>query len=261
MGIIGVLVIVVLSLVFNVDPQALMNQAQQAGPAPAGNAASTDDLSPEEQAQGVFASQVLALTEDVWSELLAQRGLRYQPPNMVLFSRQVRSACGVASSASGPFYCPADSKLYIDTSFFDELSERFGAPGDFARAYVIAHEVGHHIQNLMGTTDKLDAMRGRVSEREMNAMSVRLELQADFYAGVFAHHLQGRDRILERGDIDEAIRCAAQIGDDRLQSSAGGAVVPDSFTHGTSEQRARWFLKGFETGDISQGDTFQAERL
>jgi uncharacterized protein len=262
-GGLGMVVLVIIAMLFNVDVQPLLNQVQQAQPGQVqpGQADGERELTAEEEAQGVFASQVLALTEDVWGKLLQQYGVRYQEPGLKLFSGSVDSQCGAAGSEMGPFYCPADSKIYIDLSFFEDLSNRFGAPGDFARAYVIAHEVGHHIQNLMGTTDKIDAMRGRVSEVEMNDLSVRLELQADFYAGVFAHHLQGIDRILERGDIEEAIRCAGQIGDDRLQKAAGRRVSKESFTHGSSEQRQRWFQKGFDTGDLSQGDTFAATRL
>lgn len=263
LGGLGLVVILILGALFGVDVQPLVNQMQRgAGPQQlGGDAGEPRELTADEEAQGVFVSQVLALTEDVWGGLLQQYGVRYQEPKLVLFSKVDRSGCGVAQSATGPFYCPADSTIYIDTSFFDDLQNRFGAPGDFARAYVIAHEVGHHIQNLMGTTDKMDAMRGRIPEVEMNQMSVRLELQADFYAGVFAHYLKGEDRILERGDIEEALQCAMAIGDDRLQKASGGRVVPDSFTHGTSEQRQRWFLKGFETGDLAQGDTFKATRL
>ena len=264
LGGVGLLILLLLGAFFGVDVQPLVNQMQQGQQGVGQGGPGVDEpreLSAEEEAQGVFVSQVLALTEDVWGELLQQYGVRYQEPKLVLFSQVDNSGCGVAQSATGPFYCPRDSTIYIDTSFFNDLQNRFGAPGDFARAYVIAHEVGHHIQNLMGTTDKLDALRGRVSETEMNKLSVRLELQADFLAGVFAHHLQGKDRILERGDIEEAIRCAMQIGDDRLQKAAGGRVVPDSFTHGTSEQRKNWFLKGFESGDLADGDTFNAKEI
>ena len=259
------LIVVVVAMLMGEDPQNLIPQGD-AGPlvglgGGAENAAPTRQLSPEEIAQGDFAAQVLALTEDVWNPLLAEYGVDYKEPTLVLFSRQVDSACGSASSATGPFYCPGDSKLYLDTSFFQQLSDDLQAPGDFARAYVIAHEVGHHIQNLLGRTDWMDNQRGSLSKEEMNALSVRLELQADFYAGVFAHHLRGKDRILEAGDIDEALECASRIGDDRLQKQARGYAVPETFTHGTSEQRKRWFRKGFETGDPAQGDTFSAERL
>ncbi len=217
------------------------------------------DATSDEAAQ--FVSVVLADTEEVWQELFSQMGREYQEPRLVLFSDQVRSACGFASAAVGPFYCPADGVVYIDLSFYDLLSRRFGASGDFAQAYVIAHEVGHHVQNLLGISGQIDAQRGRVSERELNQLSVRLELQADFLAGVWAHHAQRRFDILEPGDIEEALTAANAIGDDTLQHRTQGHVVPDSFTHGTSEQRVRWFRLGFETGDISQGDTFTADRL
>jgi len=204
---------------------------------------------------------VLADTEDVWTQLFQEMGSRYEQPKLVLFSGQVRSACGMASSASGPFYCPADRNVYIDLVFYQELKQRFGAPGDFAQAYVIAHEVGHHVQNLLGISDKVQAMRGRVSEAEYNQMSVRLELQADFFAGVWAHHADRMKGILEEGDVEEALGAANAIGDDTLQRQTQGHVVPDSFTHGSSEQRMRWFLKGLKTGDLSQGDTFSAKNL
>jgi predicted metalloprotease len=185
----------------------------------------------------------------------------YREPTLVLFTGQVASGCGNASSATGPFYCSADEKLYIDLSFYEELRSRFQAPGDFAQAYVIAHEVGHHVQHLMGITDRVHSMRGQLSETEYNKQSVRLELQADFFAGVWAHHAQKMQNILEAGDIEEALGAATAIGDDRLQKQATGEVVPDSFTHGTSAQRVRWFKKGFETGDINQGDTFNTDDL
>ena len=208
-----------------------------------------------------FVSTVLASTEDVWTAQFRAAGGAYQPPGLVLFRGATRTACGVGQSAMGPFYCPADQKVYIDLSFYDDLSSRFGAPGDFAQAYVIAHEVGHHVQNLLGISDKVDAARGRVSKGEFNALSVRLELQADFFAGVWAHHAQKVRDILEAGDIEEAMRCAAAIGDDRLQMQAKGYVVPESFTHGTAAQRAKWFRKGLESGDMSAGDTFSANPL
>lgn len=226
-------------------------------------------LSPQEQAadeeRAQFVSTVLAFTEDVWNEQFAKSSQDYPEPTLVLFRDAVQSGCGNASSASGPFYCPADQKLYIDLSFYDELQSRFGAPGDFAMAYVIAHEVGHHIQTLMGTSEKMARLRSQVSREEYNQYSVRMELQADFLAGVWAHYMQGKTinghPVLERGDIEEALNAANAIGDDRLQREAQGHVVPESFTHGTSEQRMYWFKKGFETGDIRQGDTFNATRL
>jgi len=208
-----------------------------------------------------FVSVVLADTEDVWNTLFSGQGEDYPEPTLVLFKDAVQSACGSASSATGPFYCPADRKVYIDLSFYDELKNRFGAPGDFAMAYVVAHEVGHHIQNVLGTSDKVSQMRGRVSEKEYNQLSVRLELQADFLAGVWAHHAEKMKKILEEGDIEEALGAANAIGDDKLQKESQGYVVPDAFTHGTSAQRVKWFKRGFDTGDINQGDTFSASDL
>jgi predicted metalloprotease len=208
-----------------------------------------------------FTKVVMADTEDVWGKLYSQTGNQYRAPTLVLFRDGVQSACGMASSASGPFYCPGDQQVYIDLSFFKELQERFNAPGDFAMAYVIAHEVGHHIQYLNGTTDKMANLRQRVAQEEYNRYSVKLELQADFLAGVWAHHAQEMKNILEAGDIEEALNAASAIGDDRLQKETQGRVSPESFTHGTSAQRVYWFKKGFQTGDINQGDTFNAEDL
>ncbi len=222
-------------------------------------------LSAEEQAadeeRATFVKVVLGYTEDVWDELFSQQGKQYQQPTLVLFRGRVQSACGFASSASGPFYCPADRELYIDLSFYEELKSRFNAPGDFAMAYVVAHEVGHHVQKLMGTTDKMQNLRGQVSEEEYNKYSVMLELQADFFAGVWAHHAQQMKNILEAGDLDEALNAANAIGDDRLQQQSQGYIVPESFTHGTSQQRHYWFKKGFDTGDLSQGNTFEDPSL
>jgi predicted metalloprotease len=208
-----------------------------------------------------FTKVVMADTEDVWGKLYSQTGNQYRAPTLVLFRDGVQSACGMASSASGPFYCPGDQQVYIDLSFFKELQERFNAPGDFAMAYVIAHEVGHHIQYLNGTTDKMANLRQRVAQEEYNRYSVKLELQADFLAGVWAHHAQEMKNILEAGDIEEALNAASAIGDDRLQKETQGRVSPESFTHGTSAQRVYWFKKGFQTGDMNQGDTFNAEDL
>ena len=211
----------------------------------------------EENERAEFVSVVLKDTEDVWNALFDQElHADYQEPSLVLFSQSDQSGCGFASAATGPFYCPLDKSVYIDLSFADELAQRFGAAGDFALAYVVAHEVGHHVQNLLGTSDKVQAARQGMSEVEGNKLSVALELQADFYAGVWASHAQKMKHILEPGDIEEALRAANAIGDDRLQKQAQGYVVPDAFTHGTSEQRMYWFRKGFETGDIKQGDTF-----
>jgi hypothetical protein len=211
----------------------------------------------KENELAAFSATILANTEDVWNELLEN----YREPTLVLFNGSVASACGMASSATGPFYCPGGEKLYLDLSFFDEMERRLNAPGDFAQAYVIAHEVGHHIQKITGISDKVQRLRGQLSTAEYNKYSVRLELQADFFAGVWANHSQQMTRMMEAGDLQEALNAANAIGDDRLQKEASGRVVPDSFTHGTSEQRMRWFKKGFDTGDISQGDTFNANPL
>lgn len=211
----------------------------------------------EENELAQFVSVVLKDTEDVWSELFREEfNADYEEPSLVLFSGSDQSGCGFASAATGPFYCPPDRSVYIDLSFANDLSQRFGAAGDFAMAYVVSHEVGHHIQNLLGTSDKVQAARQQMNEVEGNRLSVALELQADFYAGVWANHAQKMKQILEPGDIEEALRAANAIGDDRLQKQSQGYVVPDAFTHGTSEQRMYWFKKGYETGDIRQGDTF-----
>lgn len=251
----GTLIILGLALLLGVNPQAVLQQAAQQPR----QAAGPPDPAQDELAQ--FVSVVLADTEDVWNQLFAGMGRKYREPKLVLFSDRVQSACGMATDAVGPFYCPADEKLYIDLSFYEQLRSRLDAPGDFAQAYVIAHEVGHHVQNLLGVSDKVNALRIRLNEEEFNKISVQMELQADFYAGVWAHHAQKMRDVLEQGDIEEAIGAAEAIGDDRLQRQSQGYVVPDSFTHGTSEQRVRWFRRGFETGDIEQGDTFNAERL
>jgi hypothetical protein len=214
----------------------------------------------EEKELAEFVSVVLADTEDVWTDIFAQQGLTYTDPTLVLYSGSVNSACGTASSAVGPFYCPGDSKLYIDLSFYDELQQRFKAPGDFAMAYVIAHEVGHHVQTLLGTSEKLNSLRQSLSETEYNKYQVRFELQADYLAGVWAQHAQGMN-LLEEGDLEEALTAASAVGDDTIQKQAQGYAVPDSFTHGTSEQRKRWFYKGFNTGTIEGGDTFNAAEL
>jgi uncharacterized protein len=252
----GTLVLIIVALLFGVNPLELLQQVPQGEAPPPASAPGTR---PTDEGSD-FASAILGDTEDVWTELFRQNRMQYAKPTLVIFTGNVRSACGYASAAVGPFYCPGDQKVYLDLSFFEELSRRFGAPGDFAQAYVIAHEIGHHVQNQMGTMRKVDALRSRMSEAEANQLSVRLELQADFYAGVWAHHTQKAKQILEPGDLEEALRAATAIGDDRLQRQSQGYVVPDSFTHGTSEQRMRWFRRGFETGDIAQGDTFTAAR-
>ncbi len=214
----------------------------------------------EEEELAEFASVVLADTEAVWTEIFADQGKEYFEPTLVLFNGSVKSACGVAGSSTGPFYCPGDQKLYIDLDFYQELKTKFKAPGDFAMAYVIAHEVGHHVQNELGVIDQMNEIRGKVSEEEYNKYNVRLELQADYLAGVWARHVQGKN-LLEEGDLEEAMTAASAVGDDRIQMQAQGYVVPDSFTHGTSEQRKRWFYKGYEAGDLSQWDTFSANDL
>lgn len=208
-----------------------------------------------------FVKVVLADTEDVWNKLFSDMGQDYADPTLVLFRDGVQSACGSANAAMGPFYCPGDHQVYIDLSFYQDLQTRFNAPGDFAMAYVVAHEVGHHIQSLNGTSEKVARLRQQLSEKEYNRYSVMLELQADFLAGVWAHHAQRMKGILESGDIEEALNAANAIGDDRLQKQSQGRVVPDAFTHGTSAQRMYWFKKGYETGDMSQGDTFNAPDL
>jgi len=222
-------------------------------------------MSPSEQAADdkrvEFVKKVLALTEDVWDSLFRSEGRVYKRPTLVLFRDNVQSACGLASSASGPFYCPSDEEVYIDLSFYQELEQRFQAPGDFAEAYVIAHEVGHHVQKLLGISDKLDRLRSQSSEEKSNKYSVMLELQADFLAGVWGHYAQQMKNVLDPGDLEEALNAANAIGDDRLQKEAQGYVVPETFTHGTSKQRMYWFKKGFDTGDINQGDTFNDPTL
>jgi uncharacterized protein len=226
---------------------------------------SQTEMTAEEKQQddqrAAFVKVVLAETEDTWNKIFSQSGRSYSEPTLVLFRDAVQSTCGYASSASGPFYCPGDGKLYIDLSFYEDMQNKLNAPGDFAMAYVVAHEVGHHVQNLMGTADKVARLRQQLSQAEYNRYSVKLELQADFYAGVWAHYAQRQEKILEPGDIEEALNAASAIGDDRLQQQSSGRVVPDAFTHGTSAQRMYWFKKGFETGDISQGDTFNAPDL
>ena len=208
-----------------------------------------------------FVRTVLADTEDVWRAVFRQGGGQYRDPTLVIFRGATRTACGTGQAAMGPFYCPADQKVYIDLGFYETLKSRLGAPGDFAQAYVIAHEVGHHVQNQLGISAKVDEMRGRVSKVEYNQLSVRLELQADCFAGVWAHHAQNARQILEQGDVEEAMNAAAKIGDDALQRSSGGAVVPESFTHGTSAQRQRWFNNGLQNGSVKACDTFSARSL
>lgn len=253
-GVIGVIALII-NLLMGGDTSQIPELLPQQQSQPMSTEQAAAD---EERAQ--FVKVVLAETEDVWNNIIKKQGQDYREPTLVLFRNIVQSGCGNASAASGPFYCPPDQKLYIDLSFYEELQSRFNAPGDFAMAYVIAHEVGHHVQNLLGLTDKMARERERLSEEAYNRLSVKLELQADFFAGVWAHYAN-RAKILEPGDFEEALNAANAIGDDRLQKQAQGTVVPDAFTHGTSEQRMYWFKKGFETGDPSQGDTFSDPSL
>ena len=256
-GGIGTVVLVVVYLLLGGNPQALFQSGQQAQLSQPGQ---IDSQGPRDDASK-FVAVVLADTEDAWHEIFRQMGRQYEEPKLVLFTDQTRSGCGFASGASGPFYCPEDRRVYVDLGFYKLLQERLGAGGDFAEAYVIAHEVGHHVQKLLGITDRVEAARRRVGEAEYNRLSVRLELQADFLAGVWARYADRIKHVVEAGDIEEAMRAASAVGDDRLQRRSRGYVVPDSFTHGSSEQRVRWFRRGYETGDISQGDTFNAREL
>jgi uncharacterized protein len=256
-GGIGGLILAALYVLMGGDPSQLPTFQDETS-----SSVSTEaPLNPAEEEKKQFASVVLKDTEDVWQEQFRRQGQTYREPTMVLFTDAVSSACGYAGSAVGPFYCPGDTRVYLDLSFFDDLERRFGAPGDFAQAYVIAHEVGHHVQNLLGIHEQVAQMQGRLSEQERNQLSVRVELQADYFAGVWAHHAQATKQVLEPGDLEEALNAAAAIGDDRLQRQTTGQVVPDSFTHGSSEQRIRWFRKGFESGDMTQGDTFSTDAL
>lgn len=257
-GGLGGLVIVLVAMFFGVDPGAILNQTGDEQPAVGTRPARP--ASPAEDELKRFVSVVLANTEDVWRGIFRQTGREYRDPKLFLFTDQVQSACGVAGSSAGPFYCPGDQKVYIDLAFYRDLREKLGAPGDFAQAYVIAHEVGHHVQRLLGISDKVHSAQSRASKSQANDLSVRLELQADFFAGVWANYAKKKG-LLETGDIEEALGAASAVGDDRLQRQAQGRVVPDSFTHGTSEQRVRWFRKGLETGDFKQGDTFNAPSL
>ncbi len=259
-GGIGTLVLVLIALYFGVDPSIVLQQNPLQVPDSSSRSAPTT-ASAEENRLAEFVAVVLADTEDVWQELFRSMGKTYKKPTLVLFSDAVESACGLASAAVGPFYCPADGKVYIDLSFYRDLQTRFGAPGDFAQAYVIAHEIGHHVQNLLGIAEKVNSLRSRASEAEANRLSVMMELQADCLSGVWAHHAQRTRNILEAGDIEEALNAASRIGDDRIQRQSRGYVTPDSFTHGSSAQRMRWFKRGFDTGNVGQCDTFSAESL
>ena len=257
-GIVGLLILLAIGWFLGIDPSYLLQDSstglpyQEAPPAGA---------PPEGDEQAQFVSAVLADTEDTWQQLFGQMGDDYREPTLVLFSGAVDSACGFAQAAMGPFYCPGDQKVYIDLAFFDELHRRFAAPGDFAQAYVIAHEVGHHVQNLLGIASEVQAARGQAGEPDANALSVMLELQADCFAGVWGHHADRSRNLLEEGDLEEGLTAAAAIGDDRLQRRSQGYVVPDAFTHGSSEQRVRWFRQGLTSGDPNACNTFEAGRL
>lgn len=256
-GGIGGIVIILIVLLLGGDPTSLLQNIQTTDQTTNSNYKETA----EEKELAQFVSVVLAETEDVWHNIFTDIRSKYREPKLVLFTGSVQSACGTAGASVGPFYCPGDEKLYIDLSFYKELQTKFKAPGDFAMAYVVAHEVGHHIQNLLGTMEKVQSLRSRLSQEEYNQYSVRLELQADFYAGVWAHYTDRIEGLLEEGDLEEALNAASAVGDDNIQKKMQGYVVPESFTHGTSEQRKRWFYKGYKTGDIRQGDTFNTNTL
>lgn len=257
-GTIGTLAVVIIVWILGGNPMELLNNIQTTETQ---NYASSPEATEQNNELAEFVSVVLKDTEDVWNKLFKQMGRTYREPTLVLFSQSVQSACGYSSAATGPFYCPGDEKVYIDLDFLVQLQNKLNAQGDFAIAYIIAHEVGHHVQNQLGTLDKMQRIREQESEERYNEASVRLELQADFLAGVWAHHAQKMKNILEEGDVEEALNAAASVGDDRIQMKSQGYVVPDDFTHGTSDQRLRWFSKGFKTGDFDQGDTFKAKSL
>ncbi len=259
-GIGTIVVALVGGWIFGINPLTILGLIDGSGGAPVVTEAPAHKP-PADDRGAKFVSTILADTEDVWKDVFARGNASYAQPRLVLFRGATPTACGQGQSAMGPFYCPADQKVYIDLGFYETLKTRLGAPGDFAQAYVIAHEVGHHVQNLLGISAKMEQMRGRLSQAENNAMSVRLELQADCLAGVWAHHAQNARQLLEQGDVEEAMNAAAKIGDDALQRGGGGAVVPESFTHGTSAQRQRWFANGLQNGLVKGCDTFSARNL
>jgi len=259
---IGTIVVALLgSWLLGLNPLTVLSLLTGGGAPPAQVQTAPAHRPPADDRMAKFVSTVLADTEDVWRDVFSSGGAPYQQPKLVLFRGATRTGCGAGQAAMGPFYCPADRKVYIDLGFYETLKNQLGAPGDFAQAYVIAHEVGHHVQNLLGVSAQMDQMRGRVSEAEYNRLSVRLELQADCFAGVWAHHAQNARQILEQGDVEEAMNAAARIGDDALQRAGGGAVVPESFTHGSSVQRQRWFHAGLQSGSMKSCDTFRARNL
>ena len=260
-GIGTIVVALVGGWMFGINPLTILSMLSGGGTPTAQVQQGPAQRPPADDRMAAFVSTVLADTEDVWKDVFTKGGATYQEPRLVLFRGTTQTACGQGQAAMGPFYCPGDQKVYIDLGFYETLKNQLGAPGDFAQAYVIAHEVGHHVQNLLGISSKMEQMRGRVSKVEYNALSVKLELQADCFAGVWAHHAQSARQILEQGDVEEAMNAAARIGDDALQRSGGGAVVPDSFTHGTSAQRQRWFDTGLKNGNVKTCDTFGARNL
>ena len=257
-GGLGTIVLILLAFYFGIDPTFLLQNTPVGGAPESGPPLASDG---QADPAADFISVVLADTEDTWAQIFAEAGRQYEVPNLVLFTGSVQSACGFAQAAMGPFYCPADQKAYIDLSFYQDLRDRFAAPGDFAQAYVLAHEVGHHVQNLLGLSARVQQARQQASETEANALSVRLELQADCFAGVWANRADRSRQILETGDVEEALTAASAIGDDRLQQQSRGYVTPDSFTHGSAEQRVRWFRRGLDTGDVGACDTFAARSL
>ena len=257
-GGLGALAVTIIVLLLGGNPKEVMQNLQT--PQASGQE-QTRALTAEEKEMGEFVSVILADTEDIWSQIFQQDGTQYREPKLVLFSNATDSACGYAQSATGPFYCPGDEKVYIDLSFFQEMQQRLGARGDFAWAYVIAHEVGHHVQNLLGIIEQVQEKQQGLNQQEANRLMVRMELQADFLAGVWAYHAQRMKNLLEQGDIEEGLNAAAAVGDDRIMKREQGYVVPDAFTHGTSAQRVRWFTMGLKTGDFHQGDTFAADEL
>jgi predicted metalloprotease len=255
-GGIGTVILVLVALYFGIDPSVIMQSVPVSSPPPA-----TQQQTAGKDTMSRFVSVVLADTEKTWHEVFRRYGRTYKEPKLVLFTGAVQSACGFAQAAMGPFYCPNDHKVYIDLSFYEDLKNRFQAPGDFAQAYVIAHEVGHHVQNLLGIAGKVQGAMQRADKAQANRLSVKMELQADCLAGVWGYHAENSRKLLESGDLEEALQAASAIGDDRIMKRTRGTIVPDAFTHGTSEQRVRWFKRGFETGNINQCDTFKASYL
>ena len=258
---IGTIVLALIAMYFGIDPSVVLNTSEMVAPPAIESTQSGQPRSPAEDEMARFVSMVLADTEDTWGPIFKAGGAQYREPGMVLYTGATRSACGVGQAEMGPFYCPADGKVYLDLAFFDELGQRYGAQGDFAQAYVIAHEVGHHVQNLLGISDKVQQARQRVSEREANLLSVRLELQADCLSGVWANHAHRSRQVLEAGDVEEGLAAASAVGDDRMQKQARGFAVPDSFTHGSAAQRVRWFRAGLESGELRACDTFSTPNL